>query len=480
VKVSKKDNDEIHVKFLGNSAIDVTGSSVLISFLNKTYLIECGSVQGYTLDKCYTLNSQLINSIDVSKLETVFLPHLHSDHIGMTPGIVKKEGFHADIFSTHETVELSKIMWMDASHILKKEAEFISKTKKVTALYKDEDVIKASECIRGCDIGVKYCINENVSFILHNNSHCLGASQLEIFFRKPNNTIKSLVYTSDLGSSLNKYKPFVTKTNHIINGNTTIIEGTYGSKDRSFNAKDVHDEREDMKDTIKLILKNGGKVLLPTFSFSRTQEILIDLYHMFHEDEEFGSTPIVIDSKLSVNITNCYKDVLKGNNLKLINKATGWKNVVMNKDIETTRMIIANDKPCVICSSQGFLDAGRSQLYAKTFLMNPRDAILFVGYCPPNSVGGRVQSNKQGGTVKICGIDYAKNCIVRSYRTYSSHAQSAELISYITSVNSEQVIIHHSSKSAKEELIKDAEEELSRICKTTKIISCTKNYEFIL
>lgn len=478
--MGKKDNDEIRVKFLGNSAIDVTGSSVLITFMNKTYLIECGSVQGYSLDKCYTLNSQLLNSIDVSKLETIFICHNHSDHLGMIPAIVKKEGFHAAIISTHETVELSKIMWLDASHILKKEAEFISKTKKVSALYNDEDVIKASECIRGCDIRTKYSIDEHVSFILYNNSHCLGASQLEIFFKKNNNTIKTLVYTSDLGSSLNKFKPFVTKSEHINNGNTIIIEGTYGLKERSFNAKDVQDEKLDMKDTIKLILKNRGKILIPTFSFSRTQEILVDMWNLFHDDEEFGDTPVIIDSKLSVNITNCYKIILKGNNLKLINKVTGWKNVQLNKDIETTRMIIADAKPCVILSSQGFLDAGRSQLYAKNFLTNVRDAILFVGYCPPNSVGGRVQANIKGGTVKICGMDYAKNCLVKSYRTYSSHAQSDELVSYIADVNSEQVIIHHASKSAKEELIKDAEEELSRICKTTKIIGCTKNYEFIL
>ena len=477
--MGKKDN-EISVQFIGNSAIDVTGSAVLITFMNKTYLIECGSVQGYSPDKCYTINSQLINSIDVNKLEVVWLAHLHNDHIGMICGVARKEGFHADIFCTHETVELSKIMLSDAAHILAKEAEILSKTKKVSPLYKQEDVLKTCEFMRGCDIGKKYVINDNLSFMFHNNNHCLGASQIEIFFKKSNNSIKKLVYTSDLGSNLNKHKPFVTKNEKVTQGNVTILEGTYGKKDRSFTSKDVHEEKADLKSNIKLILAGGGKILLPTFSFSRTQEVLVDMYNMFHEDPDFGDVPVIVDSKLSVNITNCYKDILKGKDLELITEVTAWKNVELNKDFEGTKMIIASSEPCIILSSQGFCDAGRSQLYAKSFLTNPKDAILFVGYCPANSVGGRVQSNKQGGTVKICGLDYIKNCLVKSYRTYSSHAQNKELVDYITSVNSEMVIIHHSDKAAKEELIKDAEEALSNVCKTTKVIGSTKNMEFFL
>ena len=44
--MSKKE-DDIKVEFLGNSAVDVTGSCIRIAFLGKTYLIECGSVQEY-------------------------------------------------------------------------------------------------------------------------------------------------------------------------------------------------------------------------------------------------------------------------------------------------------------------------------------------------------------------------------------------------------------------------------------------------
>ena len=36
----KKSKDEVTVKFISNSAVDVTGSAVLISYDNKDYLIN--------------------------------------------------------------------------------------------------------------------------------------------------------------------------------------------------------------------------------------------------------------------------------------------------------------------------------------------------------------------------------------------------------------------------------------------------------
>lgn len=477
----KKNNEDIKVEFLGNSAIDVTQSCIRITFLGKVYLIECGGAQGYGQDKCYTLNSQLLTSINVDNLECVWVCHEHCDHIGMLPGIVKKPNFHAKIFCTYEAKEIGKILLLDAAHILLKEAETLSKEKKckIDPLYREADVHTTYDCMVERDLDTLYKLNDNISFKLLRNSHCLGASQLELFIRKPSNMVKKITYTSDIGSSIKTDKPFVTDMEYSTKSNLHIEEGTYGSNSRSYTHKDVKEERYDMKENIKNIIKNGGQVLLPTFSFSRTQEVLVDLYNMFKDDKEFGYTPVIIDSKLSVNITECYSRILKGEDKEIFTKATEWSNVQMNKNIDGTRLIIAQAQPCVILSSQGFLDAGRSQLYAKTFLENERDAILFVGYCPDNSLGGRIL-NPLTKTVKIGTVRYNKSCFTKSYKTYSSHAQHDELIDYIKMVNTDQVIIHHSAKEAKRELIEDAREELRKIGKTTTITGCTKKMEVIL
>lgn len=478
---NKKNNEDVKVEFLGNSAVDVTQSCLRITFLGKTYLIECGSAQGYGLDKSYTLNSQLINEINVNNLECVWLLHTHCDHISNLPGVIKKKDFHGKVYCTYETKEIGRLLLLDSAHILLKESEILSKEKKckIDPLYRDIDVYKTYDYMQECDLDKLYEVNENISFKLIKNSHCLGASQLELFIRKPSNKVVKIVYTSDIGSEIRKDKPFVTEMEYITKSNLHIQEGTYGLNSRSYTTKDVKEERYDMKKTIKEIILNGGKVLLPTFSFSRTQEVLVDLYNMFKDDKEFGYTPVIIDSKLSVDITSCYHKILKGEDKELLKNATSWSNVKMNKDIKGTKLILAKDEPCVILSSQGFLDAGRSQLYAKSFLPNNKDAILFVGYCPDSSVGGRIL-NPLTKTVKIGISTYNKSCLRKAYKTYSSHAQHSELINYIKMVNTDKIIIHHSSKEAKKELIDDAREELNKIGKSTKIIGSTKNMEIIL
>ncbi|MDV3426628.1 MAG: MBL fold metallo-hydrolase [Bacillota bacterium] len=478
--MSKIDND-IKVEFLGNSAIDVTGSCIRITFLGKTYLIECGSVQGYTLDKCYTLNKELVSQIKVDNLEAIWVMHCHQDHEGNLPAIVKKVGFHSKIYCTYETKKLSQLLLLDSAYIHEKDATYLSKKKKgkVSPLYREEDVIDCYNAMESCDRDKIYKINNNVSFKLLKNNHCLGASQLELYFRKPNNVIKKITYTSDLGSNIRNDKPFVSSIEYSTKNNLFIIEGTYGLKNRSYSKKDVKNERYDLKENIKTVINRKGKVLLPCFSFSRTQEVLVDLYNMFHDDINFGNTPIYIDSKLSVEITACYHEILKDENLDLINKVTQWKNVHMNKSIKGTFANLNSDEPAILLSSQGFISAGRSQLYAKNFLPNEKDGIFFVGYCPENSAGGRI-INPKTKTVKIDTGTYHKKCMIKAYKTYSSHAQHDELLKYIKMVNTDKIIVHHSSKEAKQELIQEAKKALQEINKTTQIMGSSKHLELKL
>lgn len=471
-----KNNESIKVEFLGNSAVDVTQSCILLTFLGKSYLLECGMVQGYSLDKCYTLNSQLINSIKVENLECILVGHSHCDHIGMIPAIIKNPDFHGKVITTHETKEISRLLLLDSAHLLNKEAEALSKKKrgKINPLYRESDVYKTYENTIGYDIGKTYEVNENVSFKLLNNSHCLGACQIELYFKTPSNKVKKITYTSDVGSGVLKHKPFVKEMDYSTKNNLFIMEGTYGNKDRTYTKEDIKFERKDIKKNILNTIKNGGKILMPTFSFARTQEVLKDLYDMFYDNEEFGDTPVIIDSKLSVEITACYKKILQDEDLELINKITRWKNVKMNKDIKGTLANLASDKPYCVLSSQGFISAGHSQIYAKDFLECEKNSILFVGYCPENSVGGRIM-NPNTKTVKIGDRTYKKRCFVQAYKTYSSHAQHDELLSYIKMVNTDKIVVHHSSKDAKTELLRDAKEELKKINKTTPIIGSYKN-----
>lgn len=477
--MGKRISEKVKIEVIGNNATDVTGSCIRFTFLGKTYLCECGAVQGYSLDKCFSLNAQLINEINAENLEAIFACHLHMDHMGLIPAITKKKNFHGKVISTYETMELSKLMLLDSAYIMKKDAETLSKTHKgkVKPLYNEEDVYTCYNATEAYDVDKIYEINENVSFRFLRNSHCLGAVQLELFFKSPSNKVKKVLVTSDLGGDHLSHKPFITDLEHCKTANIVFMESTYGCKDRSFSKQDIIDGKKEIKDTILRTIKRGGKVLLPCFSFARTQEVLKDLYDMFAESGELGDIPVIIDSKLSVEVTQTYKKILEGEDLELINKITDWKNVKMNKNIDGTLMNLSKDSPFIVLSSQGFLQAGRSQLYAKHFLGDRRNSIIFVGYCSPGSVGGNIMDDNIK-YVKIGDRTYVKECEVKTYSIYSSHMQNRELVNYAKSINCEKIVLVHGSENAKKELQEDIINSLQEMGKTTNIIICKKRLTF--
>ena len=71
----KKRKDEVTVKFVSNSAVDVTGSAILVSYKNNDYLLEFGAVQGFggTIEKEYALNYQYSRNLNIDNLKCILV-----------------------------------------------------------------------------------------------------------------------------------------------------------------------------------------------------------------------------------------------------------------------------------------------------------------------------------------------------------------------------------------------------------------------
>lgn len=471
----KKNKEDVLVNIIGSNATNVTGSSTRIDFLNKHYLIECGIVQDGTMLNNYTTNLNLVNSINAEELECIFLFHAHADHSALIPALVNK-GFKGKIYCTRATAEICYHLFMDSAFLMDKEAEAISKKKgyKVHPLYEEKDVTNTMKLIQECEYDKLYAVNENVSFKLLKNSHIVGASQGELYFRTPSNKVKKILYTSDLGNSVNK-KPFVVDTEYCKTANLVLMESTYGKKSKTTTKSDRNNDINLIKELIdNIILGNKGRIVIPSFSLDRTQHLLVILYDIITNNDRYKDIPIIVDSKLTMNITNAYKKILQGDDLELIRKVTEWKNVTFIKDIKECKACIYDDTPKIVLSASGFIEGGHSQLYAQDSLPNLRDAILFCGYASPNSVAGRIR-NPETKSVRMANKVCRKACRIESLKTFSSHAQHDELIKYIKVINTDKIVLIHGDKECKEELKNDANEELRKIGKTTTIVCSEKN-----
>jgi metallo-beta-lactamase family protein len=108
--------------------------------------------------------------------------------------------------------------------------------------------------------------------------------------------------------------------------------------------------------------------------------------------------------------------------------------------IESTEESIAlnsDPRPCVIISSSGMAEAGRVKHHIKNNIGNPNCTILMVGYCEPNSLGGRlIRGDKE---VHIFGEVYEVIAGVQSIKSMSAHGDYEDLLHFLNCQDPKQV-----------------------------------------
>jgi metallo-beta-lactamase family protein len=70
-------------------------------------------------------------------------------------------------------------------------------------------------------------------------------------------------------------------------------------------------------------------------------------------------------------------------------------------------------------------------------ISNPRNTVLVVGYCEPNSLGARIRNKDP--FVRIYGEEYALNAEVEIMDSYSAHGDYQEMIDYLSCQKKDQV-----------------------------------------
>lgn len=296
--------------FTGKASEDVTGSQYLIKFGGRQILLECGLHQSSSnsyLDS-YKINAEKFR-FKPSEIDYVFVAHAHIDHSGLLPRLVK-EGFHGKVIATGRTAAVMKPLLLNSCYIINDEARVLSKRYKrdYSPIYEEKDVYETLDLIYEHDeYNRVYKLDDVVSFQWLHNAHCVGAAQLQLILTAGGKK-KKILYTSDIGA-LSTKNHYVTDT-EVPEGynDLVLLEATYGNSKRS-SAKTREQDVKHLKSAIDTTLVRGGSVVLPCFSFSRTQEMLTTLYEIYGEDQRF-TVPVIVDSKLSCEISELYSHIL--------------------------------------------------------------------------------------------------------------------------------------------------------------------------
>lgn len=476
-KKKKNELDRVKIEFLGGSTTDVTGSNIHIGYYckeenrRKSIICDFGLIQGHgDMITEYKMNKRMLDNVNADTLDYAFISHSHQDHSAHLPYLARNNS-KCRVIMNKPTREITYKLLLDGVFIHQRNVRTLqSKKYKVEQFYDEGDV--HGVMYRNVDTyscNEIYDLDSNLSFRLLNNSHVIGATMIELFIKKLSGSVVKIVYTGDIGSPMNKnFQPFLDNTDKVMKANIIITESTYGSSKKCFSKSNAIDERKDMIKTIKRVTKNKGRIIIPSFSFGRSQTLMSMLYEEF-KDKDFD-IPIIVDSRLTNEINNTYLEILNENDREYWRDILSWKNFKFIKEFKDTEMFATKqDFPCIVISSSGFCENGHIVTWLKSAVERKRDCIMFTGFTGINTPGYYLTNSKYN-IVKIDGLEYSKKAQVKSYKTFSSHAQQKDLINMFKDLNNScSILLHHGNMECRQELKDVATQELMKVNKTNKI-----------
>jgi metallo-beta-lactamase family protein len=426
------------IKFIG-AAREVTGSKHLITTNEgKRILLDCGMFQGKGLETD-KMNRNLM--FDPQTIDYLILSHAHIDHSGLIPYLYKL-GFRGSVICTNATRDLCSIMLADSGHIQELDNKWFNKKREkqglpaVDPIYSQIDTEKCMELFIGVAFDRRFYINDKINVKFTNTGHMLGGSVVNLELLENGKKVH-LAYTGDIGRLHNRILHPPTAFPQC---DYLITESTYGDR---LHPADKDTEEDLLKIVVQTCITKGGKLIIPSFSIGRTQEIVFVLNSLFNK----GLLPkidVFVDSPLSVNATEvfrmhleCMNDEVK-NTLKFDDDPFGFNTLHYIKNVDESKGLNDYHKPCIIISSSGMLEAGRIKHHVANNVSNWRNTILIVGYCTPSSLGARIQ---EPGLrfISIFGEMHEVNAQIAKIEAFSGHGDYNEMKAFLNCQDTNQI-----------------------------------------
>jgi metallo-beta-lactamase family protein len=420
---------KMKISFHG-AARTVTGSKHLLQLKSgKKILLDCGMFQGMG-QETLQLNKEF--GFEPSEIDYVIISHGHVDHIGLLPKLVK-EGFDKKIYCTEATASLIRVMLLDSANIQEADVSYVNKIRKekgqapVAPLYTVEDAGNVNPLLVAKSYGTWHKLDDEVELLYTDAGHIIGSACVHLRIKESGN-ITHLTFSGDLG----RYNDAILKSPEPFpQADVIIMESTYGNKQHPFTASPADQLLRQIESTC---LEKKGKLIIPAFSLGRTQELLYAL-NQLELERRLPNIDYYVDSPLSLRVTQIVKQYPELYNrhvqevLKRDEDPFSFRRLTMIEDVEASKSLNFKREPCVIISASGMAEAGRVKHHIANNIEDARNTILIVGYCEPESLGGRLRAGAK--EVGIFGQRYPVMADVQVIESLSAHGDYNDMSQWL-------------------------------------------------
>jgi len=420
------------------AARTVTGSKHLLHIKpDKKILLDCGMFQGMGRETI-RLNKEW--GFLPAEVNYVIISHAHIDHIGLLPKLVK-DGFIGRIFITPASADLANIMLRDSARIQEADTAYINREREkegrelVEPLYTEEDVYNTVQLFEMVDYNQPFQIDEAVALLYTDCGHILGSAAVNLKILE-GDKIHRLTFSGDVG----RYRDLILRSPQSFpQADIILLESTYGNKLHPLVTSAADDLLAHITETC---IKKKGKLIIPAFSVGRTQELLY-LLNRLDLEKRLPQVPYYVDSPLSIHATEivkhhpeCFNKRVE-NLLRQDDDVFDFEGLSYTRSVEESMALSDKEEPCVIISASGMAEAGRVKHHIAQNIRNERNTILIVGYCEPQSLGGRLRAGAQ--EVSIFGKPFFRKADVAVMESLSAHGDYEDLCQWLSSQNPEAV-----------------------------------------
>ena len=431
------------------AARTVTGSMHLLEVNGQRLLLDCGLFQG---KRELTYERNLNFPFDPASLDAVILSHAHIDHSGNLPNLVKK-GFKNSIWSTPATRDLSVAMLQDSGYIQTQDAEYVNRKRirdglaPIEPLYTRRDAVEAVRQFITVGYRRPFPVVPGVTCQFLDAGHILGSAIVVLDITEGSQT-RRLVFSGDIGRP---GMAIINDPETVSEVDFLIMESTYGNR--------RHESRDEAQQMLRRVVnetyKRRGKVIIPSFAVGRTQELVYNL-HILSEAQKIPAIDIFVDSPLAVDVTEIFRthpECYDSETLALMDQRRnpfGLRNMRYIRDVEDSKALNFLRESAVIISASGMCESGRILHHLKNNIEDSDNTILFSGFQAEHTLGRRIRDGNR--RVRIFGEEYDVRAHVEAINGYSAHADSQELLNWVSPMDRERLqrvfLVHGELESA--------------------------------
>lgn len=373
-------------------------------------------------------------------IDYIILTHCHLDHLGSLP-VVFKEHPEAVILTSVPSMSLAPRMLRNSFQVMRRQSE--EQDIPEYPLFNRTDIYAVEKALMPMIYGRPREFEKEghrLEVTFYSSGHIAGAAGCLIKYNH-----KTLFFTGDVLFDEQYTIPgaeFPTGPFDVL-----VMETTRGATER-FLEDSRESELERLIETVNHTIDRGGSCLIPVFALGRMQEIM-GVFYKARKERRLRNCPIFC-SGLGIDLVDYFEVIAKKTGLVHFRKrmVTQLRVKALKQDIYPGKDL--KEKGIYLLSSGMLIEHTPSYKVASALISHPHNAICFVGYCDPETPGGKLLEANHDDPFVFDVLEYVGN--VRAHIDkfdLTGHADREELLEFATTVNPKSVILTHGDPGAR-------------------------------